>query len=69
MKANKPLKRKSFGFIVQTDQMGRKKLLVYLNEPGVQFRLPGGNIEPGETAEEALYREMLEESGLTYLLF
>lgn len=68
MKANKSLKRKSFGFIVQTDQMGRKKLLVYSNEPGVQFRLPGGNIEPGETAEEALYREMLEESGLTYLL-
>ncbi|MEC0307518.1 hypothetical protein P4H67_12235 [Paenibacillus lautus] len=47
MKANKPLKRKSFGFIAQTDQMGRKKLLVYFNVPGVQFRLPGGNIDPG----------------------
>lgn len=68
MKANKPLKRKSFGFIVQTDPVGRKKLLVYSNVPGVQFRLPGGNIDPGDTAEVALFREILEESGLTNLL-
>lgn len=67
MKANKPLRRKSFGFIVQTDQTG-KKLLVYSNVPGVPFRLPGGNIDPGDTAEETLYREILEESGLTHLL-
>lgn len=60
MKTNKPLKRKSFGFIIQTDQMGRKKLLVYSNVPGVQFRLPDGNIDPGETAEEALYSGLLK---------
>ncbi|MEF3351803.1 NUDIX domain-containing protein [Paenibacillus sp. GYB006] len=68
MKHDKLVKKKSVGFILQSDQIGRKKLLVYSNVPGVLFRLPGGNIDPNETIEEALYREILEESGLTNLI-
>lgn len=30
-----------------------------------QFGLPGGKIDPGETAHEAIFRELTEETGLT----
>lgn len=35
--------------------------------PGVPYRFVGGNVDPGEGLIDALYREVMEESGLTNL--
>ena len=64
MRKGKPIRKKVYGFILQDNEAGEKALLVYLNVQEVPFRLVGGNIDAGETEEEALFREIQEESGL-----
>lgn len=44
---------------------GARILLTFQEEPDAEFQLPGGGIDPGETAIRALYRETLEETGYT----
>lgn len=47
------------------DNLGRLLLIRRANDPGSgQWSLPGGRVEPGETDEQAVIREMLEETGL-----
>lgn len=48
------------------DPAGRLLLIRRGHEPGAGlWSLPGGRIEPGETDQQAVAREVLEETGLT----
>ena len=49
-----------FGIVVKDN-----KLLVSYDKKYNQYTLVGGGIEPGETQEETLHREFLEEIGVT----
>ncbi|OXM56862.1 NUDIX hydrolase [Amycolatopsis thailandensis] len=47
------------------DRLGRILLIQRANEPGRGlWSVPGGRVEPGETDEVAVIREMREETGL-----
>lgn len=50
---------------VVTDPAGRLLLIRRGHEPGAGlWSLPGGRVEPGETDEQAVSREVAEETGL-----
>ena len=47
------------------DETGRLLLILRAHEPGKGlWSIPGGRIEPGETDQQAVVREVLEETGL-----
>ncbi|MBF9066673.1 NUDIX domain-containing protein [Streptacidiphilus fuscans] len=53
---------------VLTDQLDRLLLVRHQNADRDFHVLPGGRLEPGETAAEAARREMLEETGLRVVI-
>jgi 8-oxo-dGTP diphosphatase len=44
---------------------GARLLLTHQEEPQPEYQLPGGGIDPGESALTALHREVFEETGWT----
>ncbi|WP_456387829.1 NUDIX hydrolase [Profundibacter sp.] len=44
---------------------GRDLLVTHQAQPTPEFQLPGGGIDPGESPLQALYREVIEETGWT----
>ncbi|VTU23536.1 RNA pyrophosphohydrolase [Variovorax sp. SRS16] len=45
---------------------GRGRLLVFHHPDDRNIQLPKGTVEPGEAPEDAVRRELLEESGIRY---
>lgn len=64
MDTRKPATERCVGGIAHDDQ-GRILLIRRAHEPGLGlWSVPGGRVEPGETDEMAVIRELREETGL-----
>ncbi len=53
---------------VTRERGGRKDLLVFdhADEPQAGTQIPAGRLDPGETLEQCLFRELYEEAGIEH---
>jgi 8-oxo-dGTP pyrophosphatase MutT (NUDIX family) len=49
----------------QNIQLGKGGMVLFVEHPQRGWEIPGGHIESGETPDEAMLRELHEETGLT----
>lgn len=59
-----PLHHTTTAFVFYIDQRCHT-LLTLVGKPGRSWDIPGGHLDPGETAQEAAARELAEETGIT----
>jgi len=58
-KKNYRLRPGAYAILIERGQI----LVTWQAEPRPEFQLPGGGIDPGESALNALHREVIEETG------
>ena len=59
--------KRAYAYIFRNYNDERQLLVFKEAGPGKYFQLPGGGVDPGETPEQGVVREIEEESGLTGL--